>query len=58
MTISRQLISEENYRLKGLEQVTDALIEQLDSLSPLNLLKRGYTYVTDEQQTVITGMDQ
>ena len=57
-TISRQLISEENYRLKGLEQVTDALIEQLDSLSPLNLLKRGYTYVTDEQQTVITGMDQ
>lgn len=57
-TISRQLISEENYRLKGLEQVTDALIDQLDSLSPLNLLKRGYTYVTDEQQTVITGMDQ
>lgn len=55
---SRQLTSELNYRLKELAQLTDALIDQLDSLSPLNLLKRGYTYVTDQDQAVITGVDQ
>lgn len=50
----RLLAAEQGY-LQGQQQAVGTLIGQLDALSPLKILKRGYAYVTKAAQVVTSS---
>lgn len=50
--LQKQLITGMTAYQKEREQTVSSLIRQLDSLSPLKIMSRGYTYVTSDEKVI------